>query len=540
MMNRVLRMRYIAMVLMALITFSSPAIAQQAKKKSVQKRTATTTKKSGSKKSTGKKTTTKSSASKQPVTVNSLKTEQQRVRKQIEEQQRKLKANERDVKNRLQNLLIINNEIADKRKSIDTIRHDINRLDGNIHTLEVQMVTLNKELEERKQRFIKSMKYMHRNRNLQSRLMFVFSARNLSQMYRRLRFVREYAAYQQNQAEAVKSMKDQVTEAHSELTDTKRQKSDLLVRGERERRSLEGKQEEQQKMVSSLQKQQKTIQGIIEKQKKRDAELNAQIDRLIAQEIARAKARAEAEAKRKAAEAEAKRKAEELARKQAAAEAARKENERRIAEAKAREEKAKAEARAAARKNAEEKAAAERAAAEAERARLAAERKAAADAKAHEKEVAEARKSEAAIYTVSSEDRMLSGNFESNRGRLPMPIAGGYRIVNHFGTNHVTDVKGHVTLDKKGIDIKGQPGAAVRCVFDGEVSAVFSYAGTTVVIVRHGSYLSVYCDLASVNVSRGQKVSTRQTLGRVGAEGLMQFQLRKGSAKLNPEGWLAR
>ena len=540
MMNRVLRMRYIAMVLMALITFSSPAIAQQAKKKSVQKRTATTTKKSGSKKSTGKKTTTKRSASKQPVTVNSLKTEQQRVRKQIEEQQRKLKANERDVKKRLQNLLIINNEIADKRKSIDTIRHDINRLDGNIHTLEVQMVTLNKELEERKQRFIKSMKYMHRNRNLQSRLMFVFSARNLSQMYRRLRFVREYAAYQQNQAEAVKSMKEQVAEAHSELTDTKQQKSDLLVRGERERRSLEGKQEEQQKMVSSLQKQQKTIQGIIEKQKKRDAELNAQIDRLIAQEIARAKARAEAEARRKAAEAEAKRKAEELARKQAAAEAARKENERRIAEAKAREEKAKAEARAAARKNAEEKAAAERAAAEAERARLAAERKAAADAKAHEKEVAEARKSETEVYTVSSEDRRLSGNFESNRGRLPMPIAGGYRIVNHFGTNHVTDVKGHVTLDKKGIDIKGQPGAAVRCVFDGEVSAVFSYAGTTVVIVRHGSYLSVYCDLASVNVSRGQKVSTRQTLGRVGAEGLMQFQLRKGSAKLNPEGWLAR
>ena len=537
MMNRVLRMRYIAMVLMALISFSSPAIAQQAKKKSVQKRTATTKRKAPAKKNTTRK---KSTAGEKSVTVNSLKTEQQRVRKQIEEQQRKLRANERDVKKRLQNLLIINNEIADKRKSIDTIRHDINRLDGNIHTLEVQMVTLNKELEERKQRFIKSMKYMHRNRNLQSRLMFVFSARNLSQMYRRLRFVREYAAYQQNQAEAVKSMKDQVTEAHSELTDTKRQKSDLLVRGERERRSLEGKQEEQQKMVSSLQKQQKTIQGIIEKQKKRDAELNAQIDRLIAQEIARAKARAEAEARRKAAEAEAKRKAEELARKQAAAEAARKENERRIAEAKAREEKAKAEARAAARKNAEEKAAAERAAAEAERARLAAERKAAADAKAHEKEVAEARKSETEVYTVSSEDRRLSGNFESNRGRLPMPIAGGYRIVNHFGTNHVTDVKGHVTLDKKGIDIKGQPGAAVRCVFDGEVSAVFSYAGTTVVIVRHGSYLSVYCDLASVNVSRGQKVSTRQTLGRVGAEGLMQFQLRKGSAKLNPEGWLAR
>ena len=541
MINRVLLKESLVMVLMALISFSSPAMAQQTKKSSTQRRT-TTVKKTATKKAPAKKTPTpKPATSSQPVTVNSLKNEQQKVRKQIEEQQRKLKANERDVKKRLQNLLIINNEIADKRKSIDTIRHDINRLDGDITTLEAHIKYLDSELEERKQRFIKSMRYMHRNRNMQSKLMFIFSAKNLTQMYRRLRFVREYAAYQQTQAEAVKSMKTQVAEAFDELTDTKRQKSDLLVRDEQERRSLEGKQVEQQKMVTSLQKQQKTIQSIIDQQKKRDAELNAQIDRLIAQEIARAKARAEAEARKKAAEAEAKRKAEELARKKAAAEAARKENERRIAEAKAKEEKAKADARAAAaRKNAEEKAVAERAVAEAERARLAAERKAAADAKAHEKEVAEAKKSSETIYTVSSEDRQLSGNFESNRGRLPMPITGSYRIVNHFGTNHVTDVKGHVTLDKKGIDIKGQPGAAVRCIFDGEVSAVFSYAGTTVVIVRHGSYLSVYCDLASVNVSRGQKVSTRQTLGRVGAEGLMQFQLRKGSAKLNPEGWLAR
>lgn len=112
--------------------------------------------------------------------------------------------------------------------------------------------------------------------------------------------------------------------------------------------------------------------------------------------------------------------------------------------------------------------------------------------------------------------------------------------MNHFGTNTVTDVKGHVTLDKKGIDIKGQPGATVRSIFEGEVSAVFSYSGTTVVIVRHGNYLSVYCDLASVSVSRGQKVSARQTLGRVGSEGVMQFQLRKGNSLLNPESWLAR
>ena len=519
------------------------APAQQTRKKSAGQKTTvtkkTTTKKTGTKKTTTKKTT--STQKKAGVTVNSLKNEQAQVRQQIKEQERRLKANEQDVKKRLQNLMVINNEIADKRRTIDTIRGDITRLDGNIHVLEAQLKVLEHELDERKQRFQKSMRYMHRNRSIQSQMMFIFSAKNFSQMYRRLRFVREYAAYQKAQGEAVESMQAQVAEAFEELKSSKRQKNDLLYRGEQEKKSLENKQVEQEKVVNSLKKQQKTIISIIDKQKKRDAELNAQIDRLIAEEIARAKARAEAEAKRKAEAEAAKKRAEELARKKAEAEAAARENARRIAEAKAREEKAKAEARAAAKKSAEEKAAAERAAREAEKARLAAERKAKAEAAAREKEVAAAAKKPVEkIYTVSSEDQRLSGNFESNRGRLPMPISGSYQIVHRFGMNHVDDVKGHVTLDKKGIDIKAQPGSPVRCIFDGEVSAVFGYAGTTVVIIRHGNYLSVYCDLASVSVSRGQKVSTRQTIGRLGSEGLMQFQLRRGNEKLNPEGWLSR
>lgn len=65
-------------------------------------------------------------------------------------------------------------------------------------------------------------------------------------------------------------------------------------------------------------------------------------------------------------------------------------------------------------------------------------------------------------------------------------------------------------------------------------------------IVRHGTYLSVYCNLSSVSVSAGQKVSTRQSLGRIfsdpndGGRTILHFQLRKETAKLNPEQWLAR
>ena len=133
----------------------------------------------------------------------------------------------------------------------------------------------------------------------------------------------------------------------------------------------------------------------------------------------------------------------------------------------------------------------------------------------------------------------ISGSFESNRGRLPIPITGAYRIVSHFGQYNVEGLK-NVTLDNKGINIRGEAGAQARSIFDGEVSGVFSFGGTMVVMVRHGSYISVYCNLASVSVRRGQKVSTRQALGRIGQDNILQFQLRRETAKLNPESWLGR
>ena len=72
------------------------------------------------------------------------------------------------------------------------------------------------------------------------------------------------------------------------------------------------------------------------------------------------------------------------------------------------------------------------------------------------------------------------------------------------------------------------------------MSAVFSLGGTTGVMVRHGSYISVYCNLSSVSVHRGQRVSARQALGTVASDNILQFQLRRETAKLNPESWLGR
>lgn len=142
---------------------------------------------------------------------------------------------------------------------------------------------------------------------------------------------------------------------------------------------------------------------------------------------------------------------------------------------------------------------------------------------------------------LTSEDRKLNGSLEQNRGRLPVPITGPYRIARRFGLSHIT---AGVTLDNKGTNYMGQAGARARAIFDGEVSAVFQLGTLKNVLVRHGSYISVYCNLSSTIVSRGQKVKARDILGTVADDGtgnfVLHFQLRKETAKLNPESWIGK
>ena len=294
----------------------------------------------------------------------------------------------------------------------------------------------------------------------------------------------------------------------------KQEKAELLARGEREQKSLEEQQARKEAMAKELQKQQQTVTALITKQQKEEAEIDRRIDKLIAEEIAHEKTRIEAEKKRK----------DEAAKR-------RQEREKRLADARAREQKAKEEVRTA--KTDKEKAAANKRAKAAEQERKTAEREVEQEKKRSPLDP------KSTIYATADPDAKLSGSFASNKGRLPMPITGAYQLVRGFGSFAVDGAR-NVQLSSKGIYLKGQPGAQARCVFDGEVSKIYATNSTYIVMVRHGRYISVYSDLASVSVTAGQKVKTNQTLGKLGPTNIMQFQLRNWTELLNPRKWLRR
>ena len=144
----------------------------------------------------------------------------------------------------------------------------------------------------------------------------------------------------------------------------------------------------------------------------------------------------------------------------------------------------------------------------------------------------------------SPEEIKLSGSFESNKGKLPMPITGPYLVVGEYGVQTVAGMK-DVKQNNLGIDIQGQEGAQARTLFDGVVSSIFQQGkGQIGVLIRHGSYISVYCNLSETRLKKGDKVKTGDIVGNVqtseNGTPVLHFQLHKESTRLNPSDWLRR
>ncbi|WP_214072082.1 peptidoglycan DD-metalloendopeptidase family protein [Mucilaginibacter sp. dw_454] len=150
-----------------------------------------------------------------------------------------------------------------------------------------------------------------------------------------------------------------------------------------------------------------------------------------------------------------------------------------------------------------------------------------------------ARRTNSELLNSTPEAAKLSNDFLGNRGRLPWPVAQG-AVTQGFGT-YTTD---GIRSESTGLDIRTNDGAAVRVVFDGTVSKVQNVLGAWLIIIRHGEYLTAYSNLKSANVSAGQKVSTKQTIGTAATDGvtgesMVHFELYKAGTPVDPKEWLA-
>lgn len=193
--------------------------------------------------------------------IEALKSQRGELQEQIKQSESLLLSTNKDVKSQLSDLTLINSRLEERRKFIAAIEKDMAVLDADISQLGKEMKKLQGELKEKQQKYASSVRYLRKNRTIEEKLMFIFSAEDLNQMYRRLRYVTEYANFQRVQGQQIKDKQQQVEAKQKELLVVKSEKDSLLVQREQERVTIEAQEKQQRALVSKLQKRQRNLQA---------------------------------------------------------------------------------------------------------------------------------------------------------------------------------------------------------------------------------------------------------------------------------------
>lgn len=410
-------------------------------------------------------------------TVKSIKQQKAKTQREITETAKQIDKNKADTRRQLNQLNTITAEIGEQQRSIDALTKQLEEINAELQSVNDSIAANEARLQEMRDEYGKAIRKIHSHSSSLDKLLFVFQSASFHQALRRMRYLREFSAWQKRQSAEIGEMQKRLEASRAHINALATTKSNNLKDQNLAKLTLEQKKRQQSDVVSKLKKEGKQLSSILAEKKKKAKALDEALDRLIEQErIAAEKARQKAEEERRK----------------------------------------KGESQSEGKQQ---------------------------DAKPDKKEETKPKTTPKPPEKV---DVALSGSFESNKGKLPFPVTGKYKIVSHFGVNKHPELK-YVTTDNGGIDIETQPGAVAHAIYEGKVSAIFRQEGfNTVVMIRHGSYLTIYVNLSEIYVRTGEKVKMNQNIGKIysdsedGNRTILHFEIRKEKTKLNPEQWMRR
>lgn len=379
----------------------------------------------------------------QGQSLEELRKKKEKTKEQINYTNRLLEEAKKSEKQTLSKYKILNKQIELRTSLITGINTEVGVLDENIGQNAWLINSLNADLEELKKEYANMLVFAQRNSTNYSKVLFVLSATDFNQAYKRMVYLKQYTEYRKRQAELINWMHDLIADKVNRLQVRRSEKETLLQTQKAEAEKLAREKKEQGKVLTTLQQQQKDFKKKLQEQQKIESQLSRAIERII------------------------------------------------------------------------------------------------------EEEVNKAKKKGKETFEMTPEQKLVSGQFEQNRKRIPWPVERGV-ITGHFGV-HEHPVLKNIQVKNNGIDISTAQGATARAVFGGEVSRVFQVSGgNAAVIIRHGKYLTVYSNLVNVQVKSGQKVSLKQTIGTIGSDNdddnksVLKFQIWRENEKLDPEQWITR
>ncbi|MBB4808286.1 septal ring factor EnvC (AmiA/AmiB activator) [Chryseobacterium defluvii] len=458
----------------------------------------------------------------------------------------------------------VNKKLTLREKVYNNTQKEKRFIEDEIYLRQLEINRQNRELAVLRKNYAEVLVNAYKNKGVQNKVTFILSSKNMGEAIRRVQYLKQYSDYQDKKAAEISNAATQIKKSIAQRQKSVKDKETLLVTQQKDLTTINVEKAQKEQLVSEFRKNESKLTAELKQKQTQNKAVEAQIRAIIAEEIRVAKAeeesrkKAEAEkirlaklaAEREKAriEAENKARAEALERERKAAEAEAKKTaelaaKRAEEERKRTEEAARAEASARdeARKIAATKATEEANAKAREAANKLAAAKAAEAALAKKKED-EKKAAESKAMTNFGVSTAAGNNFAENRGKLGFPVDKG-QITHRFGRQPHPVFK-NIVEENNGIKVSVPSGTRAKCVFPGSVSSVLANSdGTKTVIVKHGNYFTIYSNLGSVNVSKGQQVSAGTPVGTVGQDFdgsyTLDFQVWSGSTPVDPMGWVS-
>lgn len=469
----------------------------------------------------------------QQPTRNQLENRRAALLSEIAATQEQLANTKQDRKATVGQLRALNSKLRARQSLINTINDELGGINTTIMSTGSEIQLLNKDLAKLKMHYAESVRYAYKHRTSQNLILFLFSANNFNDAIRRMQYLKKYRDYRKSQADDIRKTQIILNRKIGVLNSNKRDKDNLLQSEETQKSKIQQESMETNQMVQELKGREGELMAQIKTKQRTASRIQEAIRKEIQEEIEIARKKAAEEARQKAAA--------ELARKRAAEEQARKAQNTASGGStfRAGNQTIALNTGSGNNTNSKEKAP------EPQRPSGSVS-KSENTFSSNTVNVAANNNSSSYKLALTPEAQALSNSFAANKGNLPWPVTNGY-ISGRYG-RHPHPVYQNVIIDNHGIDIATKPNAPVRAVFSGTVIKVTNINGF-VVMISHGEYFTVYTNLATVSVSPGMKVSTKQVIGTAGqnidGENMINFQIWKvgGNNSMNtvdPSAWIAQ
>lgn len=439
----------------------------------------------------------------QPATLiaqnkKNLEDKRKKLTKEIEITSKLLDKTKQNKSAVYERFLTLQNQIERREDLIQTIENEIVESENIITRNTGVIAALNEDVSKMRAEYGQILRTSFRLKALNNPLMFLLSAENLNQAYRRWIFLRNYNKYRVGQAEAIAFTQSILSKKIISLGLEKTEKEQLLMEMQGQKGTLTTELTDKNTMLQTLSTDEAKLRSELEEKQKTKAALDNSIERTIAEEERKKDEITVAKNKKKAAASPPPKPANPVPK---PVNPAPKEPD---IPTKTEEKPPKPTTEPAPK-----------------------------SPKVVAPEVPE---------IVVEEEDVTSQSFQKLRGRLPWPVDGGF-IARAYGKQKHPTLK-NIEITNNGIDIRSSEEAPVRSVFEGKVAGVQYIPGHDyTVIIQHGNYYTVYSNLSETNLSKGDVVGAGSLVGKVSTNPIsgaaeLHFELWREKERLNPASWI--